>query len=133
MYTTDNWVTKQVFNTWQATDAGGDMTLNNVRADFSQVTGVANNANFGFGFTAAYGTGQTAYESAWSGIDLSSFKYSFDMIQVYSGTSDIVQPRTRSSTHGPRARQPCGTRLRPLRPGWLRHSPTIPLACRLDR
>jgi len=89
-FTTDGWQTQNVFGTYQAIDAGGDLSVwNNVLADFSSVSGAANNPSFGFGIAAAYGPGQNSYETAATGFALADFKYGFDMVEVYSGSSDV--------------------------------------------
>lgn len=94
-YTTDgiNWSAPEVF---QAIDGNGDLTIwNNAYWDLSG-KGINNCANFAIAFTTAYASGQNAYEAASTGFTYDPvaepwFKYGFDMVEVYSGTSDVTR------------------------------------------
>lgn len=88
-YTTDGWANKTLYNTYQAYDTNGaDLTIwNSAGMDLSSIAACDNNSLFGFGFTAAYTPGLDIYQSASTGVALASFKYGFDMVEVYNGTS----------------------------------------------
>lgn len=91
-YTTDGWASKNLYGTYQAYDTNGaDLTIwQSAGMDLSSIAACDNNGLFGFGFTAAYTPGLGAYQSASTGSVLGSsgtFKYGFDMVEVYTGTS----------------------------------------------